>query len=284
MAANRGRNLLYIQIIMFIDSHCHLHYFDQHEITDIMANAKVSGLKKMLNVCTRISDIPAMLDIYKNFNSPQCEIFSSLGIHPNECLNFTTNPTDTIKQFEQTFIQTISQHDHIIAIGETGLDYYHNTADLETIKKIQKEFFIWQINFANHHNMPLIIHTREAEDDTYQILKHHAKTTIIMHCFTGSKNLMLQTLDLGAYISISGIVTFKNAQNLQELLPLIPLNRLLIETDCPYLAPIPMRGKKNQPAFITHTADFIANILDKSLQEICTLTTQNFNKIFGLPL
>ncbi|MBT4921664.1 MAG: TatD family hydrolase [Rickettsiales bacterium] len=253
---------------MLVDSHCHLNFKNlKNNLSEILSNASEAGIKYMLTVCTKIEEFPEILTIAENHQNISC----SIGIHPSEADNFS--------QKDIEFIQKHLTNKNVVAIGETGLDYYYENS----AKAIQRESFEAHIELSQSSNLPIIIHTREAEQDTKDILTNAMKKQTfsgVMHCFTSSYDLAKASLDLGMYISISGIVTFKNAEDLRETVKKIPLDRLLIETDSPYLAPVPKRGKTNEPAYVKYVAQFLANYLNKDYDEFCEITSNNFFKLF----
>ncbi|WP_375327530.1 TatD family hydrolase [Candidatus Tisiphia endosymbiont of Nemotelus uliginosus] len=249
---------------MLVDSHCHLNML-KNNLSTILSNAQNSGVKYMQTICTTIEELPDIISIVEKYGN----IFASCGVHPNEVKEIT--PYDTIINY--------SNHPKIIGIGETGLDYYYHTVD----KTKQISSLVEHIKAASCAQLPIIIHTREAEGDSEDILSCEMKNAPfpgLIHCFTASKYFAKKMLDLGMYISIAGIVTFKNAQDLQEIVRYIPLDRLLIETDSPYLAPSPMRGQPNEPAFVKYVAEKIAELKGISLQEVASITTGNFASLF----
>ena len=250
-----------------IDSHCHLDH--EHLIANldqVIANSKNVGLKKLLTICTTLQSYEKITNIVKK--DPM--IFGTFGIHPHETKNNDVSKDEIIAK--------INLNNKIIGVGETGLDFYYNNSD----KDLQIKSFQKHIDAAKDLNIPLIIHSRNAEDETYDILKknHSNKLKILMHCFTGSTEFATKLIPLNAFFSASGIITFKNSLNLQETFKMIPKNRLLIETDSPYLSPVPYRGKKNEPAFIKFTAEKLAELQNIKISELVDITTKNFNKLF----
>ena len=250
-----------------IDSHCHLDH--EHLIANldqVIANSKNVGLEKLLTICTTLQSYEKITNIVKK--DPM--IFGTFGIHPHETKNNDVSKDEIIKK--------INLNNKIIGVGETGLDFYYNNSD----KDLQIKSFQKHIDAAKDLNIPLIIHSRNAEDETYNILKknHSNKLKILMHCFTGSTEFATKLIPLNAFFSASGIITFKNSLNLQETFKMIPKNRLLIETDSPYLSPVPYRGKKNEPAFIRFTAEKLAELQNIKISELVDITTKNFNKLF----
>ena len=250
-----------------IDSHCHLDH--EHLIANldqVIANSKNVGLEKLLTICTTLQSYEKITNIVKK--DPM--IFGTFGIHPHETKNNDVSKDEIITK--------INLNNKIIGVGETGLDFYYNNSD----KDLQIKSFQKHIDAAKDLNIPLIIHSRNAEDETYDILKknHSNKLKILMHCFTGSTEFATKLIPLNAFFSASGIITFKNSLNLQETFKIIPKNRLLIETDSPYLSPVPYRGKKNEPAFIKFTAEKLAELQNIKISELVDITTKNFNKLF----
>jgi len=255
---------------MIIDSHCHLDYPNLYNNLDgIINRAKNNNVEYLLTICTTpdsFEKIKLIVSKYKN-------IFGTYGIHPHESSKFSYIDSKYILELKHEF-------NKIIGIGETGLDYYYNHSD----KKVQKKSFIEHIKAASELNLPLIVHSRNAENDTYEILKNEKKNLnlkVLMHCFTGSLDFAKKLLDIDCYISISGIVTFKNALDLTKTVSYIPVQKLLVETDSPYLAPLPYRGKSNEPSYIIHTIDKISKIKNLSNQNIIDHTTKNFKKLFS---
>ena len=250
-----------------IDSHCHLDH--EHLIANldqVITNSKNVGLEKLLTICTTLQSYEKITNIVKK--DPM--IFGTFGIHPHETKNNDVSKDEIITK--------INLNNKIIGVGETGLDFYYNNSD----KDLQIKSFQKHIDAAKDLNIPLIIHSRNAEDETYDILKknHSNKLKILMHCFTGSTEFAIKLIPLNAFFSASGIITFKNSLNLQETFKMIPKNRLLIETDSPYLSPVPYRGKKNEPAFIKFTAEKLAELQNIKVSELVDITTKNFNKLF----
>ncbi len=253
---------------MFIDSHCHLDRLDYtkiHQDFDAMLNnAKRHGVNYFLSVCITLDEFQPMLSSIL----PYPEIFASCGVHPLE-----------VKEgFEVEQLTSLATHPRVVAIGETGLDYYYS----QESKKQQQKSFAQHIDVAKDLNKPLIVHTRDAREDTLKILKNQQAHQCqgVLHCFTESLEMAQAAMDMGFYISISGIVTFKQAQSLREVVKALPLNRLLIETDSPYLAPAPYRGKENQPAYVKYVAEYIANLKEISLETLAYQTSQNFFDLF----
>jgi len=255
---------------LFIDSHCHLDRLNLSLYDDNLANVVQSAsnakVNKLLCVSVTLKDFPAMVEKTKAFDN----VLLSCGMHP-------LNQEDEVN-IEQ--LRTLADDPAVIAVGETGLDYHYAP---ET-KSLQLSSFKKHIQVAKELNKPLIIHTRSAQQDTLDLMRSEGAGDVggILHCFTESWNMAKQALDLGFYISFSGIVTFKNASDLREVAKLVPDDRLLIETDAPYLAPVPHRGKENQPAYVIEVAKHLASIRGQSVETIAKLTTDNFNHLFKL--
>ncbi len=250
-----------------IDSHCHL---DQepliNQISDVINRSKKAGVKKILTISTTFDSFNKILDIIKL----DPIIYGTFGIHPHEVdRNFTTT---------KAIVENISKNKKLIGIGETGLDFYYNNSQ----KVEQINSFKSHIEAAIELNLPVIVHSRNAEKETYEILNLYKKKNpkILMHCFTGSKKFAESLLNFNILFSASGIITFKNSKELQNTFMQIPNNKLLIETDSPFLAPEPMRGKKNEPSFIKYTANKLAELKNISLENLNKILTENFNSLF----
>ena len=250
-----------------IDSHCHLdHEPLLSDIDNVIERSKSAGITKILTICTTLNSFNKI----KKLVLKDKIIYGTYGIHPHETKNDIVN-SDLI-------INEISNNDKIIGVGETGLDFYYDNSDKET----QIKSFETHIKASMELNIPLIIHSRSAENETFDILNKYKNDDlkILMHCFTGSQKFAEKLLDLNAYFSASGIITFKNSQDLQKTFQLIPLDKLLIETDSPFLAPEPNRGKKNEPSFVKFTGKKLADLKNISFEDLVNSTTNNFNKLF----
>ena len=251
-----------------IDSHCHLDFEPLFEnIDEIIKRSKNVGIEKLLTICTTLESFEKIKILVKKDEI----IYGTYGIHPHEAKK------DKITS--DLIVKTIKQTEKIIGIGETGLDFYYNHSE----KNDQIKSFEEHIQASIELNIPLIIHSRNAENETIEIFNKYKndKLKILMHCFTGSKKFAENLLNLGAYFSASGIITFKNSQELQNTFKFIPLDKILIETDSPYLAPVPNRGKKNEPSFVIHTAQKLADIKQISNLDLIKNTTLNFNTLFN---
>jgi TatD DNase family protein len=257
---------------MYIDSHCHIDFPElATRLPDILANMTENHVTHALCVSVNLPDFPQVLDLAEKY--PQ--IYASVGVHPD--YEETSEPTveDLIR---------LSNHPKIVAIGETGLDYYRLSGDLEW----QRERFRTHIRASRATGKPLIIHTRSSSEDTIRIMREEGAGTDaggaggVMHCFTESQQVAEAAMAMGFYISFSGIVTFKSAKELQSVACAIPLKRILIETDSPYLAPVPHRGKINEPGYVRHVAEFLADLKGISQEQVAQQTTDNFLKLFNI--
>lgn len=253
-----------------IDTHCHLDLIEKQGLTveEVIANSLNHQVKILQTICTKLTKIDEILAYTKIYDF----IYASAGIHP-------CNVSDQPFFRADEIIKICNSNSKIIGIGETGLDYYHDKSAIE----LQKNSFLEHIEAARQTKLPLIIHSRDADLDMMEILQSEQKNgqfPALLHCFSSSAELAKKALDLGIYISISGIVTFKNATQLQEIVKSLPLEFLLVETDSPYLAPTPYRGKTNQPAFTKHVVEFIAQLKSLEFEEVRHQTSQNFFNIF----
>ncbi len=255
---------------MFIDSHCHLDRLNlslyDDNLDNVIEAAKAVKVDKMLCVSVTLADFPAMAEKTAKFDN----VMLTCGTHP-------LNQEDEVNS---EALLTLSKNERVIAIGETGLDYHYAP---ET-KALQLDSFKKHIQVAKQLNKPLIIHTRDAQEDTLALLREEQAASVggILHCFTETWDMAEQAIELGFYISFSGIVTFKNASALREVAAKVPDDKILIETDAPYLAPVPHRGKENQPAYVVEVAKHLASIRGQSVEEIARLSTENFNRLFNL--
>ena len=250
-----------------IDSHCHLdHEPLLSDLSNVLKRSKDVGIKKLLTISTSFESFSRIKDIV---NKDEI-IYGTVGIHPHE------SDTNTITKNE--IVKSLKENPKIIGIGETGLDYHYNNSD----KEKQITSFKTHIEAAIECDVPIIVHSRDAEDDTFNILNEYKghNPRILMHCFTGSKKFSEKLMNLNSFFSASGIITFKNSLDLQDTFKSIPMDNILIETDSPFLAPVPKRGKKNEPSFIDFTATKLAEIKNISKQDLIKKTTDNFNKLF----
>jgi TatD DNase family protein len=250
-----------------IDSHCHLdHEPLLSDLSNILVRSKKVGIEKLLTISTSFESFSRVKELVKKDEM----IFGTIGIHPHE----TSTNIITSKQI----IENLNENPRIIGIGETGLDFYYNNSE----KDRQITSFKEHIEASIESNTPLIVHSRDAEKETFDILNEYKdeKIKILMHCFTGSKEFSKKLMTLNSFFSASGIITFKNSLDLQDTFKSIPIDNILIETDSPFLAPVPKRGKKNEPSFIDFTATKLAEIKDISKEDLVKKTTENFNKLF----
>jgi TatD DNase family protein len=254
---------------MLVDSHCHLEYKGLVEDREgVLARARAGGVRAFLNISTRQSEWAQVVGTAAR----EPDVFASVGIHPHEA--------DAHQDLGRAALLEATRHPTVIAIGETGLDYYYDKSDRDT----QKSLFHMHIDVARETQLPLVIHTRDAEEDTHAILAQEmAKGAFpaLIHCFTASADFADKVLALGLSISLSGIVTFKNAKALQDVAKIIPEDRLLVETDSPFLAPVPHRGRVCEPAYVADTAAFIAELRGTDVNHIAALTTTNFFNLFS---
>jgi len=253
---------------MFVDSHCHLDkldYEDLHQgIEDVVTKARAAKVNKLLSVGVTLDSFPKMIELINGFD----EVYASCGVHP----------LDVESPFDLAKLTEYANHPKVVAIGETGLDFHYKP---ETAA-LQRTRFEQQVALAVNVDKPLIIHTRNAQQETLDILKqgHAERCSGVIHCFTEDLPFAKAAMELGFYISISGIVTFRAAAELKEVVKALPLERLLIETDSPYLAPVPHRGKENQPAYVVEVAQYIAQLKGESLGTVAQHTSQNFQDLF----
>lgn len=254
--------------MIFVDSHCHLDMLSEYDIHDnIISRANQHGVKYIQTICTKLDELSQILAIAEKYPN----VFASVGVHPSEVNQF-------VKADE---LVKLAKHEKIIGLGETGLDYHYN--EDKTQQDLQRKVFEQHILASCQNQLPIIVHTRDAEDDTYDIISSYKKShdfSGLIHCFTASELFAQKILDLGFYISIAGIITFKNAEILRSIVKFIPLDRILIETDSPYLAPVPNRGKTNEPSYVRYVAEAIADIKNISIEECARQTTDNFFKLF----
>ncbi|MBA3526921.1 MAG: TatD family hydrolase [Sphingomonas sp.] len=252
-----------------VDSHCHLNYDGLAERQDeVLDAARARGVTAFLNISTRQREWSDVIGVATR--NP--DVWASVGVHPHEA--------DAHPELGATALIEGAAHPRVIAIGECGLDYYYDKSD----RAAQRERFQAHIEAARATGLPLVVHTRDAEDDTAEILERAVEeggVTGVLHCFTGSAELARKGLELGFFVSLSGIVTFKNAKDLQQTAREIPLDRLLVETDAPFLAPVPNRGKTCEPAFVADTAAFLAELRGEEPDALADATTANFYRLFG---
>ena len=256
---------------MIIDSHCHLDFDSlNNNLDEVVQNANQAGVKYLLTICTDNKSFKKIVNILEKYKN----IFGTYGIHPHESKNYSTLSSNEIKK-------NLSKNKKIIGIGESGLEFYYKHSDSE----IQKKCFLQHIQASQETSKTLIVHSRDAENDTFDILSSEIKNKnfkILMHCFTGSKKFAHKLLDIGCYFSASGIITFKKNNDLTETFKSIPNDRILVETDSPYLSPEPLRGKTNEPSNIVYTVKYLSKIKGETEESIASLTTNNFFKLFNI--
>jgi TatD DNase family protein len=254
---------------VFVDSHCHLDYHQRDgDLEDVVARAKRAGVNELVTICTKVSEFHTVRDIAAQFDNVWC----TLGIHPHEVDNEVLPTADELV--------ALAAHPKVVGIGETGLDYFYE----RSARKVQKESLRVHIEASRGTGLPLIVHSRDADDDMIQILgEAHAKGPFpgVIHCFTSGPELAEKAVEIGFYVSFSGIVTFKNAEDLRTIAKSLPMDRILIETDAPYLAPAPNRGKRNEPAYVVHVAELLAKILNMDTEAVAAMTTDNFHRLFS---
>ncbi len=256
---------------MLVDSHCHLDRIDlsahNNDLGNALNYAQSCGVERFLCISTDQDNFQQVRQIAETYDS----VYATVGVHP------LSDDLSTDSTYD--FLIEQAKHPRVLGIGETGMDGFYAK---ESLKQQQQSFEV-HIQAANDLNLPLIIHTREAKQQTLSLLQGHARDNIgILHCFTEDWDMAKQAIDMGFYISISGIVTFKQAKNVRDVAKQIPLDRLLVETDAPYLAPVPFRGKPCQPAYTRNTAEFLAELRGESFEALAQATTQNFNSLFQL--
>lgn len=262
-----------------IDSHCHLNFPDfKDDLPHVLASARAHGVGGFLSICTHLGEAREIQEIAGTFDDVVC----SVGIHPHGCekeeeVRHAYEKKDA--SFLATCLKEKIQSPRVVALGETGLDFYYETSH----QACQMFCFAAHIQVSLELDLPLVVHTRQAEDQTVDLLRGEGrgKAKGVIHCFTGTLDMARACLELGFYISISGIITFKNASALREVVSFVPLDRLLVETDAPYLAPIPYRGKRNEPAYVVHTLRAVADLKGIPVEEAAHQTTENFFKLFS---
>ena len=251
-----------------VDSHCHLNFPQfKDKLDEIVNRALDKGVSKMLTISTKLNEISNLEDISKAYS----EVYNSVGVHPHECKNYKDLCLEDLLKY--------TKNPKCVGIGESGLDFYYENSP----KELQIQLFKIHIEAARKSFLPLIVHTRAADSETIEILQNEMKRgrfTGLIHCFSTSQELAESAIDLGLYISLSGIITFNKSNELRNIIKELPVDRLLVETDAPYLAPVPYRGKCNEPAYLIKTAQFISNLLGISFENFAKHTTNNFYKLF----
>jgi TatD DNase family protein len=249
---------------MLVDSHCHLDYAAPEERAEILARARRAGVETLLTISTKLSEFPGVRAIAES----DADVWCSVGIHPHEAAS-EADPGIA-------GLVSLTKHEKVVGIGETGLDFYYEHSP----RPRQEALFRTHCAAAREAGLPLIVHTRDADPETAAILAQEKPPAGVIHCFSTGRQLAEKALELGFYISLSGILTFKTAEGLRAIARDLPLERLLVETDAPYLAPVPMRGKRNEPAFIVHTAALLADLKGVSVDELAQATSENFFRLF----
>lgn len=254
---------------MFVDSHVNLHSEKYAaDLGDVIARAREAGVEAMLTISDQLSSTDAI----KAIAAKDPLIWRSVGVHPHHAKDYADLTAETLI--------SMADDDNVVGIGECGLDFYYEYSD----RKVQESVFRAHINASQETGLPLIIHTRDADDATRDMLMRKCREgafTPLLHCYTGGPDLARAALDLGGYISFSGIITFKNAADVRTIAEMAPLDRIIVETDCPYLAPAPMRGRRNEPAYVVHVAEKLAEIKGVDVDEIERVTTDNFFRLFA---
>lgn len=248
---------------MLVDSHCHLNYLQEPE--ERLAAARSRGIHGFLCIGVDAPGIEAVLALAE----AHPDVWATVGQHPEAAAA------------DPAWIEHYLDHPRVLAVGETGLDYYHDP--LPEAQALQRARFDYQLQMAGRHALPVVIHTRSAERDTLDLLRAHPGVRGVLHCFTESWDMAAQALELGYYVSISGIVTFRNGDNVREVARRVPDDRLLVETDSPWLAPVPYRGRTNEPAFVADTAAYLAELRGCSLEALAEITSRNFETLFRPP-
>ena len=254
---------------MIIDSHCHLlHSKSEKMIPEIISNAKLNNVQALLNISTHPDEFDEIIDVSNQYEN----VYSSIGIHPHSA--------SLISEENYKLMSQLVKNPKVVGVGETGLDFYYNNSERnDQLENLEKH-----IDIAQENNLPIIIHMREAEEDMIEILEKRFKEKEfngVIHCFSGSEKFAKFVESINFYISVSGIITFPKAQELRDVVIKYPLNKILVETDAPFLAPVPMRGKTNEPAFIKYTVEYLAKMFDLNLNYFSDTTTENFLRLFN---
>jgi TatD DNase family protein len=249
---------------MLVDSHCHLDFAKEEERAGIIARARGAGVRTLLTISTKLEEFPGVRAIAES----DPDIWCSVGVHPHEA---------EVEPVAAEALVALTKHPKVVGIGETGLDFYYEHSPREQ----QSQIFRAHLAASRETGLPIIVHTRDADPEAIAILEEEKPRAGVIHCFSTGRELAERAVAMGFYISISGIATFKNAQALRDIIRDLPLERLLVETDAPYLAPVPMRGKTNEPAFMVHTAALVAQLKGVTQEELARVTTENFFKLFS---
>jgi TatD DNase family protein len=249
--------------MMLVDSHCHLDFAKEEDRAGIIARARGAGVRSLLTISTKLEEFPAVRAIAES----DPDIWCSVGVHPHEA---------AVEPASADTLVALTKHPKVVGIGESGLDFFYEHSPREQ----QAQVFRAHLAAARDADLPIIVHTRDADPETIAILEDEKPAAGVIHCFSTGRELAERAVALGFYISVSGIATFKNAQGLRDIIRDVPLERLLVETDAPYLAPVPMRGKTNEPAFVVHTAKLVAELKGVTQEELARVTTENFFRLF----
>lgn len=250
-----------------IDTHSHVDMIEGLGIEEVIKNAKDAGVRKIIVPCAYPKDVDKIFNLVNKYD----ELYALLGVHPSEVKDWDDSLIDKIKGY--------SKSEKIAGIGEIGLDYYWD----KSFNDLQKEIFIKQIQLANELNLPICVHDREAHKDSFDILKEYNKgSKVVMHCFSGSVEFARECIKEGWYLALGGVVTFKNAVKMKEVAVEIPLDKLLLETDAPYLTPVPYRGKENQPAYVKFVAEEIAKLRGITFEEVAAVTSRNAEAVYSI--
>lgn len=251
---------------MLVDSHCHLNFPEfKEDFSDVLHRAKLNGIGTMLTINTRLSEAKQIQEIA----TAHPNVFCTVGVHPHDAQDYASH------DLKQQIID-LTVHPKVVGLGETGLDYYYNNSP----SKEQIESFEIHLGLSGDLDLPVVVHTRNADQDTLACMDRFPRATGVFHCFSGGIDMAQAGLDRGYLISFSGIITFKKAEELREVVKYVPLDRILVETDAPFLAPMPHRGKRNEPAFTLHTAEMVAELKGIPLQQVAEQTTDNFFNLF----
>ena len=257
---------------MLVDSHCHLDYHQRDgDVDDVVARARDADIGTIVTICTKLSEAGIVRSIAESYENVWCTV----GVHPHDA-------GDEYPKDAQMLID-LSRNDKVVGIGESGLDYFYEHSSRDK----QRKSFLTHIEAARETGLPLVVHSRNADDEMADILKSEMEKGIfrgVMHCFSSGPALAKAALEIGFYISISGIVTFKSADELRDIVAEVPLDRLLVETDAPYLSPEPLRGKNNEPSHIIHTVNFISKIKNLPNNDVAKITSENFLKLFKIKI
>ena len=252
--------------MMLVDSHCHLDFPEFSDLDSVVSRARSAGVHRMVTISTRLSKFSDVLSVSEHCD----EIFCSVGVHPH----YAADESVTVESLVE-----LSSHKKVVAIGESGLDYHYENSP----RSIQHDVFLVHIEAARLTGLPLVIHARDADSDMIDILTEQSRVgsfSAVLHCFSSSRALAERGIELGFYVSFSGILTFKNSDDLRILASDLPRDRVLIETDSPYLSPVPHRGKPNEPSYVSYVADVLGDIWGVSRSEVCSRTTDNFFSLF----